>query len=159
MRLTLDGQKKNPRTRSYIWTAVIIQEGHEEFCETWRNKACVQLEDADGNKSFVPIVPSSDPDLTVYEDVDQVLLNENADGWTANKKHDEVQLPRSSVNDACETYSQENDENVLSQPANVIAPEEISRSFSEIQNNSLEPNCSAIAFSQVILFINTDETE
>ena len=41
-------------------------------------EACVQIKDSQGNHSFQPIVHVVvDPNLTVYEDVGQILLNQN----------------------------------------------------------------------------------
>ena len=78
--------KKNQRTKSYIWTARVLKEGHEDFCKFWLHKATVQLEDSAGNTSFVPFVPSHYPDLTVYEDVAQLMLNDNLGSQGARRK-------------------------------------------------------------------------
>ena len=88
--------KKNPRTKSYIWTARVLQEGHEDFCKFWLSKATVQLEDSAGNTIFVPIVPSHDPDLTVYEDVAQLMLNDNLGSQGARRKLDMVGTSQST---------------------------------------------------------------
>ena len=84
--------KKNPETKYYFWTARVLQEGHEDFCKFWLSKATVQLEDSAGNKSanFEPIVQSHDPDLTVYEDVAQLMLNNNLGSQGARRKLDMV---------------------------------------------------------------------
>ena len=85
--------QKNPVTKSYIWTVRVLQLGHEDFCEKWLGKACVQIEDDEGNKSFVPIVPCYDPHLIVYEDIDQVLMSGNMSSQRAKRN---LQMPPDS---------------------------------------------------------------
>ena len=137
--------KKNPRTKSYIWTAKILQEGHEEFCEYWLGKATVQLEDSDGNKSFAPLVPLHDPDLTVYEDVNHLLLNENG-SQGPRRKLDIVVSSQTKLSDEAENDIHENNQPA---PFALLGPEDVSRTFTEIQEEFQQPNCSAIASSQV----------
>ena len=140
--------KKNPRTRSLIWAATILQEGHEEFCQYWLGKATVQLQDSAGNKSFVPLVPSHDPELTVYEDVNHLLLNENNGSQGPRRKFDMViSTQPKAADDAAEVHENKIDEDNQPAPFTLLGPEDVSRTFSEIQEACQLPNCSAIASS------------
>ena len=141
--------KKKPRTKSFIWTARVLQEGHEEFCQFWLGKATVQLEDSAGNKSFVPLVPSHDPELTVYEDVNHLLLNENNGSQGPRRKLDMVVSSQPKASE--EVHENEIDDDNQHAPFTLLGPEDVSRTFSEIQEACQLPNCSAIANSQVRL--------
>ena len=145
--------QKNPVTKTYIWTVRVLQLGHEDFCEKWLGKACVQIEDAEGNKSFVPIVPCCDPDLTVYEDIDQVLMSGNMSSQRAKRK---LQMPPDSQElRNSELMPHQNDAEVEDaglEPIEVLNPEDVSKTFSDIREASFgqdEPNCSAINTSQI----------
>ena len=145
--------KKNPVTKSYIWTVRVLQLGHEDFCEKWLSKASVQIEDAEGNKTFVPIVPCYDPDLTVYEDIDQVLISGNVSSQRAKRK---LQMPSDSQElRNTGLVPNQNDAEVEGaghEPIEVLNPEDVSKTFSDIREASFgqdEPNCSAINTSQV----------
>ena len=138
--------KKNPRTKSYIWTARVLQEGHEDFCEMWSTKACAQLVDSEGNTSFIPVVPNCDPDLTVHEDVDHLLLNADSGSQNAWKK---LELPCSTTvgrEIAANSINMDGDENnPVCAPFVLLDPQDVSKTFSDMQNISDGPNCSAIA--------------
>ena len=146
--------KKNPTTKSYIWTVRVLQLGHQDFCERWLGSACVQIEDASGNKSFAPIVPCVDPDLTIYEDIEQMLLSNNLGSQGAKRK---LQLPSNSQEANREEVLSQNKydpENVPSQhePIEVLNPEDVSKTFSDLQESRFgqeEPNCSAIDGNEV----------
>ena len=56
------------------------------------------MTEADGNNSFQPVVQRTDPDLTVYEDVEQILLKEGLDSQVAKRK---LKLCTSSQQNAC----------------------------------------------------------
>ena len=77
---------KNPRTNSYIWTGTVLTIGHKAYCEREAASARIQVTEADGNVSFVPVVQRPDPDLTIYEDVNQNLLQEDQEVQLARKK-------------------------------------------------------------------------
>ena len=145
--------QKNPITKSYIWTVRVLQLGHEDFCEKWLGKACVQIEDAEGNKSFVPTVPCYDPDLTVYEDIDQVLMSGNMSSQRAKRK---LQMPPDSQelrNTGLMPHHNDAEvDDAGHEPIEVLNPEDVSKTFSDIREASIgqdEPNCSSINTSQL----------
>ena len=77
---------KNPRTNSFIWTGTVLTVGHKSYCDREAASARIQVTEADGNVSFVPVVQRPDPDLTIYEDVNQILLQEDQEAQSARKK-------------------------------------------------------------------------
>ena len=144
--------RKNPVTKSYIWTVIVLQLGHEEFCQRWLGEACVQIEDAAGSKSFVPLVSCLDPDLTVHEDMDQILLAENLGSQVVKRKQKFPQSSQQSSNEGHISFSEGNKNANLTMQPIVLDPEEVSQTFSDIQAESYEPEepiCSAIVGSQV----------
>ena len=60
--------------------------GHKYFCEEEAKIAQLQVIESNGNVSFIPIVQREDPDLTVYEELSQILLNED-NGASQQKKN------------------------------------------------------------------------
>ena len=146
--------KKNPRTKSYIWTARVLQEWHEDFCKFWLSKATVQLEDSAGNTSFVPIVPSHDPDLTVYEDVAQLMLNDNLGSEGARRKLDMVSTSQPTQTKLSKE-NKENDQNDGEEEESgytLLGPNDLSKTFIEMVDGVQGPNCSAIITNQVQKF-------
>ena len=143
--------KKNPKTKSYIWTAMVLQEGHEGFCQKWLRNACVQLTDSGGNTSFVPIVPNWDPDMTVHEDLNQIPLNQDglSQGPLRKLELGSSQLPVGKVVQA-NTTNVEGDQNPVSKPFVLLDPNDVFRMFSDLQCSTDEPNCSATAAPEVI---------
>ena len=131
--------------------------GHESFCETWEKDSLVRIDNGDGTFVLASYIPARDPDLTVYEDVNQVLLNENASQGTKrklemlpasqSKPHEVLVQPGTTEGDA---------ENDQYDGIAVLDPEDVSKTFSEIHvealENAAEPDCSAIESSQVIWF-------
>ena len=146
--------KKNPKTKSYIWTAKLLTIGHEFFCSMWEKNALVRLEDGDGTAILANYIPASDPDLTIYEDVNQVLLNENGSQGAKRKlelAHQAVSGDQSFNQEEILT-SNECEDNY--EAVAVLDPDEVSKTFSNLQEGNfadLKPNCSAIA-SQVNFF-------
>ena len=101
------------------------------------------MTDAQGNTSFVPVVPFNDPDLTVYEDVSQVLLTGSQE--PVRKFNTVLPSVNSEVDATTENINDEDDENnAMHEPFKLLDPEDVSRTFSELQGNNSEPNCSAI---------------
>ena len=146
--------KKNPLIKSYIWTARVLQEGHEEFCKYWLSKATVQLEDSAGNTSFVPIVPSHDPDLTVYEDVAQLMLNDNLESQGARRKLDMVGTSQPTQTKVSKEYKV-NDQNDGEEEEGgyiLLGPNDVSKTFIEMGDGVQGPNCSAIVTNEVQKF-------
>ena len=148
--------KKNRKTKSFIWTAEVLTVGHENFCKDWESNSLCQITDSAGNTSFVRYIPARDPDMTIYEDVNQMLLNGNQGSQNAKRKL-EVLQPASQASgkevQICEQEQYEvNDDAIDQQQAmTVLDPEDVSKTISEIQEQNFEeePNCSAIVSSQV----------
>ena len=131
----------------------MLQLGHEDFCERSLGKTCVQIVDAEGNKTFVPIVPCYHPHLTVYEDIDLVLMSGNMSFQRAKRK---LQAPSDSQ-EFRNTGLMPNQNNAEveeagHEPIEVLNPEDVSKTFSDVREASFgqdEPNCSAIITSHV----------
>ena len=118
-------------------------------------KACAQLTDSKGNTSYVPIVPDCDPDMTVYEDVNQILINGISSSQVEQKKLAVLSSPAVELDEPANDVNEredDDDENQQCAPFVVINPEDVSRTFSELQNSSAGPNCSAIASNEVNFF-------
>ena len=65
---------KNPRTDSFYWTGTVIAVGGKDYVEAEARNARIQVTEADGNISFVPVIQREDPDLTNHENISQILL-------------------------------------------------------------------------------------
>ena len=101
--------QKNPRTESFYWTGTVIGIGHQEHIEEGARNARLQVTEADGKVSFIPIVQREDPDLTVYENISQILLTEDLEKQTSRKK---IKLVTSSQESNSQNVPVEvNDEN------------------------------------------------
>ena len=150
---------KNPRTNTFIWTANALLIGGKDYIEQWKQDAWVQITNAGGDINFVPLVPLVDPDLTIYDDVNQVLLECYEGGSQGAKKR-----PAPIVNDHCavESLIPENQGQIV-ECANIISeennypeldPNDVSRCLNEIPNLAEEvanrSNCSSISANQVI---------
>ena len=129
---------------------MVLQEVHEEFCEMWSREACAQLTDRDGNSSFVPIVPNCDPDLTLHENVNNILLNENG-GFQGSRRKFNLVSSQTAVkeNQAGTTSAHDGENRSFVEPCVVPDPNDVSRTLSDIQDAITEPNCSAIAGNEV----------
>ncbi|XP_075242665.1 uncharacterized protein LOC142337336 [Convolutriloba macropyga] len=77
---------RNPRTDNFIWTANVLRVGGKDYIEKWKQDAWVQITSAEGDINFVPLLPLVDPDLTIYDDVSQLLLNGYGGGSQGVKK-------------------------------------------------------------------------
>ena len=55
----------------------VLTVGGEKYCQYWERDTLVQITDADRNRRFARYILASDPDMTVHDDVNQILLNEN----------------------------------------------------------------------------------
>ena len=60
--------------------------GHKAFVEKWAKDACAQISDNQGTIGFVPLVPLVDPDLTLYDDVNDIFLSGAEFSQGAKKK-------------------------------------------------------------------------
>ena len=94
------------------------------------------------------MVPSYDPDLTVYDDVDRVLLNENVGSQGPKKLIPASSQPKNKPDPTTVTNDDE-EINVDSQPLTVLGPEDVSRTLSELNEAASLPNCSAITVNEV----------
>ena len=56
------------------WTVLAM--GHRDYVKEEARNARLQIIQADGNVSFVPIIQREDPDLTDHENISYILLNE-----------------------------------------------------------------------------------
>ena len=63
--------------------------GHKDFCDTWRDNAWVKVIEANGDMSYVHLVPVVDPDLTLYDNVNQVLLSGDSSQGVKRRLHDD----------------------------------------------------------------------
>ena len=79
--------QKNPRTDSYYWTGTVLAMGHRDYVEEEARNERLQITQADGNVSFVPIIRREDPDLTDHEIISHILLNEDLVQQSARKKN------------------------------------------------------------------------
>ena len=118
-------------------------------------EACVQIKYSQGNHSFQPLVHVVvDPNLTVYEDVGQILLNQNNLPGGARRK---LELAASqngtngNDNQECSFVAAGTEGSPSGQKFILLEPENVSRTLSEIACNQQieEPNCSAIGGNKV----------
>ena len=151
--------EKNPRTKSYIWTAKVLTVGREKYCQYWERDTLIQITYADGNRSFASYIPASDPDMTFHDDVNKILLKENYGSQGAKRKlalQASSQCSNKEVQKiANEILAFEDEISSAPQPITLLNPEDVSKTFSEIQEEAIEPdepNCSAIGANQVSFF-------
>ena len=110
---------KNQRTDSFYWRGSVLAVGHKNFCDEELARVRIQVTEADGNVSFQRVVQKTDPNLTVYEDVEQILLKEGLDSQVAKRK---LKLCPSSQQNACSELETQDDYN--EQGLNYSAPNE-----------------------------------
>ena len=67
--------EKHPITKLNIWEATVLQVGHKSFIEKLAMDVSMQIKTAI-DTPFVPTVRENDPDLTLYENVNHILINE-----------------------------------------------------------------------------------
>ena len=134
--------------------------GREDFCRDWERDTLIQINHSDGNTSFARYVPARDPDMTLHEDINKILLQENSQSQSAKRK---LELPQVSsenckgVENFAEELKVSHAENIEHEAIAVLDPEDVSKTFSEIRHENCdpeEPNCSAICGSQVKTYIN-----
>ena len=115
----------------------------------------LQINHADGNTSFARYVPARDPDMTVHEDINQIFLQENIHSQSAKRKLDLLKVSSEnwkSVENFAEELNVSHVGNNEYEGIEVLDPEEVSKTFSEIKDEYCdpeEPNCSAIGGSLV----------
>ena len=126
---------RNPRTNSFVWTGTVLCVEHKSYCEKEARDARLQVTEANGQVNFVPVVNRSDPDLTVYEDINQVLMNDDQEVQRAKKK---IKFSMSSqvTENTSTTQNPENDDNGSSQPYMTLNPDEVSAVLERMSNSS-----------------------
>ena len=136
--------QKDPRTNSYYWQGSVISTGGKEFIEKEASSAHLQVTGADGTVNLVPVVQRLDPDQTVYENISQILLNEDNENQCAEK----VKLVTSSQEEKEICYSSQepnswNDGNYeleQQQPCVTLTPDEVSRYLSQVERSENDRN-------------------
>ena len=138
--------KKDPTTKSYIWPATIIALGHKSFVDNAALNVSMQMTNANGEIGFFPVVESQDPDLTVHENVNQVILNNATSSQNTKMRTnqeltaspaiseilDESDIPQEILN-ASMPSSQAAGVADSAYPA--LCPQEVSRELNEIELN------------------------
>ena len=94
---------------------------------------------ADGNVSLIPVVQREDPDLTVYEDISQILLNEDMGAPSA--KQVKVALssqPESDLN-VSKHVGQENEQQEAEEDQYLtMNPDDVSKYLHQVENVGVE---------------------
>ena len=127
--------EKNPVTKSNIWEATVLQVGHKSFIEKLAMDVSMQIKTAI-ETPFVPSVREIDPDLTIYDNVNHILLNEQP-GSQARKR---LQLGSSQQ----QFSSQQMGNDVATSLLNDIQPEQ-QLIIDEAAENQLEiDNCEVL---------------
>ena len=131
--------------------------GKKEYIEYWNKEAWVQITNDQGDLNFVPLVPLVDPDLTVYDDVSQILLeNYDVGSQSARKKlvMAEKVVP-TSQGPIAETYD-EGENDVVPGDENEcpeLDPNDVSRCLNELPtanaDRANQSNCSSTSANQV----------
>ena len=131
--------------------------GKKEYIEYWNKEAWVQITNDQGDINFVPLVPLVDPDLTVYDDVSQILL-QNYDVGSQNARKKLVMAENvvpTSQDPIAETYDEgqndvvPGDENECPE----LDPNDVSRCLNELPianaDRANHSNCSSTSANQV----------
>ena len=120
---------KNPRTKSYVWTATVLTVGREDFCRDWERDTLIQINHSDGNTSFGRYVPARDPDMTVHEDINKILLQENSQSQSAERKLELPQVSPENCKKSVENFAEElnvsHAENIEHEAIAVLDPEDV----------------------------------
>ena len=118
--------------------------GHKSFCEEEAKRAQLQVIESNGNVSFIPIVQREDPDLTVYEELSQILLNEE-NGASQQKKIKFVtssqekltrERPDKTNDHDVNDNPQENENGDENEPFMTLNPQEAKEYMSNVGNKS-----------------------
>ena len=70
--------EKNPLTSSNVWNAIVLAIGTKDYCHSEAMNVSFQVQQAAGDPNFQPMVDIPDPDLSVHEAVNQILLKGNS---------------------------------------------------------------------------------
>ena len=118
----------------------MIAVGHKEFCLNWQKNAWVQIVETNGDKSYLPLVPVVDPDLTLYDNVNQVLLSGESSSQGVKRRMNAVQ-PMSTMSEPLNSNVEDDlvDED---DDCPVLDPHDVSKCLSDIQSEN-DKNSSA----------------
>ena len=128
---------KNPRPDSFYWRGSVLAVGHKNFCDEELARARIQVTEADGNVSFQPVVQRTDPNLTVYEDVEQILLKEGLDSQVAKRKLKSCPSSQQNAYSELEIQDDYNEQGLNYSAPNEYAalhPNEVSQYLEEVEN-------------------------
>ena len=138
--------QKNPNTDSFYWKGTVISVGGEEFIKNEAKTAHVQVTQHNGDVSLIPVVQREDPDMTVYENISQIILNEEAEP-TSKKK---IKFVTSHYEGAIQSQRSELDDDHQSEDAEKnfegsyvsLNPEDVSKYLNvlEVKNSNEQAN-------------------
>ena len=111
--------------------------GHKEFCLNWQKNAWVQIVETNGDKSYLPLVPVVDPDLTLYDNVNQVLLSGEGSSQGVKRRMNEIQ-PMSTASGPLNKNVE--DDLVDGEDCPVLDPHDVSKCLSDIQCENVDRN-------------------
>ena len=104
--------------------------GHKEFCNKWRENAWVQVNEANGDKNYRPLIPVVDPDLTLYDNVNNVLLmGEKSQTGAKRRSQDEENFADSRPAPSVDHLIDEN------ATCPVLDPKDVSHCLGKMQNS------------------------
>ena len=151
----------NPRTNSFYWTGTVISIGGKEFIENEAKSAHVQVAESDGNVSFIPVVQREDPNMTQYENVSQLILNEDLEQQNVKR----IKIVTASQATSSQSPAEEGIENVRADDSMCVTlnPEELSVYLTQVEKNKAnEVNRSNVVHnedanaSDLVPKLNTD---
>ena len=164
--------EKNPLTRSNVWNAIVLAIGTKDYCHSEAMNVSFQVQQAAGDPNFQPMVDIPDPDLSVHEAVNQILLKgtNNEGARRSVESGFSQQLERAPISEemgsdqgamyqdvASESFTGNSDHSYT-----VLTPADVSRTLSEIEagrgdnllNTSglLDANAVSVACSRIEIF-------
>ena len=116
---------------------------HKEFCDNLRESTWVKVIESNGDMSYVPLIPVVDPDLTLYDNVNQVLLSGDINSQGVKRRlhcddqnNELQQQSRKSVN---QLHDEDED-------CPILDPQDVSECLDNVQNdqnsNIFDSNCN-----------------
>ena len=155
--------ERDPSTNSYVWPATVLAIGHKSFIEKHTMDVSMQIRNASGDPNFMPIVSINDPDLTIYENVNQIILNSQSAPQSANRRLD----MSVSGSPACSLDDSDIPAEVLNasliggpesstddQAYESLNPEDVSRTLCEVEQTCNEGNRRAAILNTVCQLLN-----
>ena len=139
--------QKNPNTDSFYWTGTVISIGGEEFIKNEAKSAHVQVTQNNGDVALIPVVQREDPDMTAYENISQIIMNEDAEPipkkkikFVTSHRESALQSQRSEPQDENESeYVERNPEDRYVS----MDPEDVSKYLNVVEEGVLleQRNC------------------